>query len=304
VELTRDATRPEATGRVQVQLNHAGKNPRKILIQTAHRDASGRLVFEKPREIDLPNRPGMITTGGRLERIMKSMRKRSLAKIGSLVDPDEDCTLKKDDKDFKVTIGVPGKKVHTLSPEITAKKSTPLHNAPMALVDVEGDFAAVVKVTGDINPGSDLIRGPRNQQMPITFQGAGLVLYEDRDNFLRLERASGTAGGVTLVHRLLIEAVRDGKQAMAPYYIDLPENDLTLIITRRKGRIRCLFSPDERSILMTKEFAFDFPDKVKVGLCAANISRKPFDANFEDFVIIDDMTVIDEEFGTAGSETE
>jgi S1-C subfamily serine protease/regulation of enolase protein 1 (concanavalin A-like superfamily) len=297
VELTRDPEKAEATGRVQVALNGQGPNPRRVLIQTAHRGTSGQLVYEQPKSVDLPDRPGVIVDGGRFERLIKNLRRRSLSRLGPLVDKDDDCSLKKDETNYSIGITVPGKKVHSISPEMTLRKGVPLHNAPMTLADVSGDFAAFVKVTGDINPGSDKIKGPRNATVPITFQGAGLLLYQDENNFIRLERSVGTEGGLSLVHRLLIEVVRDGRQAMHPIYLDVPEEDLILLIVRRKGRIRCLFSPDERRIIAFEEFAIDFPEKVKVGLSAANISKKTFDATFEEFVIIDDLSTIDEEFG-------
>jgi S1-C subfamily serine protease/regulation of enolase protein 1 (concanavalin A-like superfamily) len=297
VVLQIDTAKAEATGRLQVQLSGQGDEARKIFIQSTHRDAAGRVVYERPKEVKLPERPGVIRERGEFEQFLKTQRKRSLAKLGALIDPDEDCQLKKDPSEGTITITVPGKKVHTLSPEITVKKNQPLHNAPMTLAEVKGDFAALVKVTGTMNPGSELIKGPRNQEIPITFQGAGLIVYEDKNNFLRLERSTGTAGDPTLVHRLLVEVVRDGKQAMRPYYIDVPEGDMMLILIRSNGRIRCMFSPNMESLISFKEFAFDFPETVKVGLLAANISRKQLEASFEGFVLIDDSAKIDEEFG-------
>jgi hypothetical protein len=125
------------------------------------------------------------------------------------------------------------------------------------------------------------------------------VLYQDRNNFFRLERAgSVVTSRLTPVHRLLIEAVKDGKQAMAPIYLDVPEKDILLFLVRQKGRIRCLFSPDDgRSIFAFREFVLDLPSRVKVGLTAANISTKPFSASFEDFALLSDATQIDAEFG-------
>ena len=101
------------------------------------------------------------------------------------------------------------------------------------------------------------------------------------------------------MHRLIIEAVKDGKEAEGGYiYLDVPEENTLLILIRRKGRVRCLFSPDGGNTVATfQEFALDLPPKVKVGLTAANISAKPFSATFDTFAIVNDVTKIDSEFG-------
>lgn len=103
---------------------------------------------------------------------------------------------------------------------------------------------------------------------------------------------------LTPVHRLIIEAVKEGRQAMTPIYVDVPERDTLLILIRRKGRVRCLFSPNGgETTVAFREFALDLPAKLKVGLTAGNISAKPFDATFEKFTLLNDATTIDEEFG-------
>ncbi len=68
-------------------------------------------------------------------------------------------------------------------------KKKSLHNAPFTVADVEGDFAAVVDVTGDIEPGAALPKDRKGNNIPFTFQSGGLILYQDKNNFLRLERA-------------------------------------------------------------------------------------------------------------------
>jgi hypothetical protein len=78
----------------------------------------------------------------------------------------------------------------------------------------------------------------------------------------------------------------------------VPERDTVLILIRRKGRVRCLFSPNGGDTMVAfQEFALDLPTKVKVGLTAGNISAKPFNPTFEKFAIMNDATMIDEEFG-------
>src|SRR5262249_2145133 len=151
-ELQRDPRTPVASGHVQVALSGQGANARKIWIQAAHRDLRGRLSYSKPREGTLPGQPGRIMPPGTRESIIKPFRGTSGSLLGPLIDPAKDCRLEKDESNFKVRIEVPGK-LHTLSPELRTRANQPLHNSPMVLTEVEGDFAAFVSVTGEISPG-------------------------------------------------------------------------------------------------------------------------------------------------------
>jgi S1-C subfamily serine protease len=299
VELMKDDKAGSVSGRVQVNLPGEGAQSRKVLIQTAHRDRSGKLVYSKPKEYELPEK-GSFGRGSRLQKLVKVAQRRSANLLGPLIDPDKDCTLTRDEDNLKIKIEIPGK-LHSLAPELTLRtnRKKSLHNAPMTLTEVEGDFAALVEVTGEINPGTATPKDRQGHYIPFTVQSAGLILYQDRDNFFRLERAGSLiSGNLTPVHRLIIEAVKEGKQAMNPIYIDVPERDTLLILMRRKGRVRCLFSPNGGETMVAfQEFSLDLPSKVKVGLTAGNISAKPFNPTFEKFAILNDTTMIDEEFG-------
>jgi hypothetical protein len=298
VELQRDPRAQQAAGRVQVALSGQGAGARKILIQAAHRDLRGRLVYSKPEEVLLPDHPGRIVPPGDLQQMIKAVRPRSLALLGPLIDPAKDCRLDKDESSFKIRIEVPGK-LHTLSPEFVVRKNQPVHNAPMTLADVDGDFAALVEVTGEISPGANPPRDRAARGFRFTVQSAGLILYQDRNNFLRLERAGSIlSDSLRPVHRLLIEAVKEGKQAMNPIYYDVPEGDCLLILERRKGRLRCWYKPkNSNRILRTPELALDLPAKLKIGLSASNISAKPFIATFENFTLLSDLTKMDQALG-------
>ena len=62
-----------------------------------------------------------------------------------------------------------------------------------------------------------------------------------------------------------------------------------------------MFSPNGgQTIVPFQEFALDLPAKMKVGLTAANVSAKPFNPTFEKFAVLNDVTLIDEEFGDPG----
>ena len=216
--------------------------------------------------------------------------------LGALVDPDKDCKLTKDTDTAKIKIEIPAK-IHTLSPEMKQRidKRKSLHNAPFTVADVEGDFLIGVMVTGDIEPGADLPKDRKGNEIPLTYQSGGIILYKDKDNFVRLERASSVIVSTRQpLHWLVIEAVKDGEQAMKPLYVAYPEKDTLLIMARRKGKLRCMFSPDGGTRLIAfHEFVLDLPKKVKIGLTAANISAKPLSVTFENFAVLTDSKTLD-----------
>ena len=101
---------------------------------------------------------------------------RTIANLNKLIDAVGDCKLIPDANGL--TIALPGK-LYVLSPELDIK------NSPMALTDVEGDFVAQVKVAGEVMPGRTPV-----EKMPFAFHGAGLLLWKDKDNYVRLERTA------------------------------------------------------------------------------------------------------------------
>jgi len=300
VELQQDAAKQVAQGRVQVSLSGQGPEARKVMIQTAHRDARGRTIYSKPKVYNLPDKPGRIRPPGSIERTIASARKKSFGILGPIIDPDKDCKLIKEESSFTIKIQVPGNKIHTLSPEIVtrANKKKSLHNAPMTLTDVDGDFMSMVEITGDLNAGTTLPKDRQgNSQVQFTFQGAGLLLYQDKNNFVRLERTAGTElESRAAIHKVLIEIVQEGRTVKFSYF-PLPDGDTRLVLIRRKGKLRCQFGSKSGNPYITPEYVVDMAPKVKIGLSAANISAKPYEANFENFVLLNDANTIDEEFG-------
>jgi regulation of enolase protein 1 (concanavalin A-like superfamily) len=96
-------------------------------------------------------------------------------KWGTLVDPEQDSALRLEDG--KLHIKVPPK-ARVLTAEIGVT------NAPRVVREVDGDFHAEVKVTGPI-PGD--ARSVLDGRWP--YYAAGLLVWDDERNFLRLDRA-------------------------------------------------------------------------------------------------------------------
>src|SRR5688572_24686505 len=97
---------------------------------------------------------------------------------GEAIDPAGDCKFEQ--KDGKLTIIVPGSaEPHDLSAEL--KSST----APRVFTPLNGDFDMQVKVEGEFQPGGESTQAGRTG-----YTGAGLVVFADAENYVRLERAT------------------------------------------------------------------------------------------------------------------
>ena len=184
--------------------------------------------------------------------------------IGPLIDPDRDCKVSTDEEGF--TIETPGK-LHIITPEKA--------NAPRALEKVTGDFVAEVHVPGEIRPGVNPL-----EQFPFTFQGAGLLLWLDQENYIRLERAVMYEAGSR--HQVMVESFKGGKPGR-PVNINVKGDKITLRMERHGGEINCTYSSDRRTWLPVRRWAAGLPPTVLVGVSASNISPKPFEARFTDF---------------------
>lgn len=276
-----------ASGPVVAAIN--GQTPDQVLISVTFTNGSGDTYITEPMPYRLPRDVGgkLVALGdGSNEAEMAEESRKSVARLGTLQDPAGDCKLEKAEKAVKIT--VPGT-LHTLAPQLKDKAGKAVKNAPMAVTEVKGDFVAHVRVGGDIRPGADPTTDPRGKRLPITYQGAGLVLWQDQDNYVRLERGKGTAGGTSLVSRILVEVCADGLEAEPPYYIDVADGPISVMILRAEGRVMCLFQEEgSEKWKVFRPLGTRFPEQVKVGVVAVNISKKPFTAELEDFVLIED----------------
>jgi regulation of enolase protein 1 (concanavalin A-like superfamily) len=173
----------------------------------------------------------------------------------------------------KLVVNIPGS-LHVLSPELRTM------NAPRLLTPVHGDFTATVTVPGRILPGTEPLQKP--SPLPFTFQGAGLLLWQDEANYLRLERSSFyDVIERKRLHRVLVEACREGKTSNAS--LAARDADLTLKFDRRGSEVRCQYTPDGRNWIEVKRQPVPFGPEVQVGVSASNASPKPFAARLEDF---------------------
>jgi regulation of enolase protein 1 (concanavalin A-like superfamily) len=191
---------------------------------------------------------------------------RNLKGWGEASDPDGDCRIMLDGN--KLTMQVPGT-WHDLGAE-----SGKL-NAPRVLRPITGDFLAEVKVGGALRPGGQCTR-PGG----LPFQGAGLVLWYDPSNYLRLERAAIFREG-RIVPYVTFEERRD--RQLEAGALEVPEGPTWLRLERRGDRILASASSDGRSWRGLPLRKVDYPARVKIGVDAINSCNKPFTAALEDF---------------------
>lgn len=166
-----------------------------------------------------------------------------------------------------------------------------LNTSPRALVGVEGDFDVQVKVVGDaegkLKPGADPVKGgpigPNG--MPISFSGAGLLIWQDETNFLRLERAAWTQNARNIFPQVVCEVWKGGQSEVVVPDVPGAASPLSLRIQRRGADFACAFSLDDQVWQEVKKFKADFNANVEVGVLASNTSKKSFPVRFEGFLV-------------------
>jgi regulation of enolase protein 1 (concanavalin A-like superfamily) len=179
---------------------------------------------------------------------------------GEVVDPDGDCRVSKDNEDL--IISVP-KTRHDLT--YADKRGT--LNAPRVVQPVEGDFTLEVTVPEFPLPGDAASSGGE-----YSFVSAGLVVWQDDKNFIRLERA---AVGNSDAPFVWIEQFTDGQstfQKLAPL-----DNAATGLRAVRKGNeFEFQYDADgERSDWVEiRSGAIEMPAKLNVGVAAVNTTAR------------------------------
>ncbi len=188
---------------------------------------------------------------------------------GVAIDPDKDCKFTPSEKNL--TIQVPAK-LHDLYFD-----GGPT-NAPRVMQDVEGDFVATVKISGDFRVGT---KSTNPKTSP--FVGAGILLWANSDNYIRCERCYFNNGGRVTTGNLFEE--REGGYGGASHSQYFPLGDCYLRVERKGSTIYGGSSADGKTWKDLKPIDTVWPKKIKVGLHIISSSNQPFTGKFEDFVV-------------------
>jgi regulation of enolase protein 1 (concanavalin A-like superfamily) len=185
-----------------------------------------------------------------------------------VIDPSRDCDIALDRENERLTVRVPGTP-HVLSAEVPR---LPM-NAPRVLRRVRGDFTASVHVLGRLEPG----RFSTTHYDP--YHGAGLIVWQDPSNYLRLERAVGFINGRR--HPYINYELRDGGRLAVSHGITTEDRSLFLRLRREGVAFSAWYSLDGHRWVDLGRVNAPFGERVEVGAVAVNSSKRTLSAELE-----------------------
>jgi regulation of enolase protein 1 (concanavalin A-like superfamily) len=192
---------------------------------------------------------------------------------GRLVDPWGDCNATLSGGAERLTIRVP-ETPHVLSAEVP---NMPM-NAPRVVRQVRGDFTAVVHVLGRFEPGRDRT----THYNP--YHGAGLIVWQDPGNYLRLERAVGFINGRDQPY--VNDEWREGGRLAVSRGHAIPGGPIHLKLRRHGPEFTAWYSPDGLRWHQLGRIRTFFSDRVEAGVIAVNSSGRPLSADLEMLSIV------------------
>ncbi len=138
----------------------------------------------------------------------------------------------------------------------------------------KGDFDLIVQVAGTSHPG-----GKPTTNLYPPYHGAGLLIWQDQDNYVRLEIATDLQHGkprsyVNFEHR------KEGVLAVTSG-INNTDGSNQLRLRRRGDEIYASFGPDGLRWTSFSPLTAQLNDRVQVGVSAINSSSKALTAEFE-----------------------
>ncbi len=196
---------------------------------------------------------------------------------GDFVDPDGDCHLDLDKHDCRVRITTPGT-THILSAEFGRL------NAPRLLREVKGDFDVAVRVAGTSHPG-----GKATTTVYSPFHGAGILVWQDEGNYVRLEIASDVQHGKPRPY-VNFEYRKDGALALSSG-LNNSDGSNQLRLKRRGDDIVASFGPDGLRWTSFSPLSAKLNERLQVGVAAINSSTKPLTAELEGLQVVEKTVV-------------
>jgi regulation of enolase protein 1 (concanavalin A-like superfamily) len=187
---------------------------------------------------------------------------------GRVIDPWRDCDVSLDHENERLKIQVPGTP-HVLSAEVP---QLPM-NAPLVVRRVRGDFTANVHVLGRLIPG------PFKTTQYDPYHGAGLIVWQDPFNYLRLERAVGFIDGRH--HAYVNYELRAGGLLAVSRGFTIQDGSLFLKLRRQGESFSAWYSHDRHRWIKLGRVDATFAQRVEVGVVAVNCSTEMLSAELE-----------------------
>jgi regulation of enolase protein 1 (concanavalin A-like superfamily) len=195
-----------------------------------------------------------------------------LGSWGSLLDPIGDVAVVTNGGSLTMTVPAGIR-------DLSAVRREGGNAAPRVLQSVEGNFVALIKVTADFNP-------PKLEDANA-FVGAGILVFDSDEHFLRLERDVWTTPeGRQLCYAPLFEYWHQGSMrseesgAPAAFF----QGKSTFLSLERKGyEFIAAISHDGSTWTESNRVLAQLPRKVRVGLCAINTASVPLKVEFSEW---------------------
>lgn len=195
---------------------------------------------------------------------------RSIKGWGKIIDPKGDCSV--EEIAGAVSMTVVGR--HDLSIELAQGM-----DAPRVMREIDGDFIAMVKIDGAFRA-----TGPSTVATRRPYMGAGLLLWQDEKNYVRLEHASVDVNGQVFDY-LAFEERRDGATRMAHSQLGLKSDPVRLRLERRNGRLYGAAAYDAQHWVGYPPLEINMPAKVQLGVAAISSSAVPFVPEFSELEV-------------------
>ena|GEM_PF-1204331 len=188
--------------------------------------------------------------------------------LGDLIDPlrDSKITATSDTVTIKVASG----------PHVFDAMRG-LADAPRSMTEVEGDFVAQVRVLGNLKPGTKFIKG-----LNFAFQGAGILIWQDPENYVRFERTSMYNFKGERLYWVFLESVKPGRKPSETQRV-VRDAPVTLKVERQGKTLTFSYSTDEKTWLKVNELATTLPPKIMIGIAATNVAPRELTARFSNF---------------------
>ena len=134
-----------------------------------------------------------------------------------------------------------------------------VHTAPRYIKALEGDFQIETRV----------------KFLPKeNYQGAGLLIYKDDENFIRFERAYGGTGGGGEGIRLDMQRGGEFTPVVPPGEIQTSVETVDLKMVRTGGRFSAYWRENEENEWrLAGDIDTDYPANIMAGLIASNTAR-------------------------------
>ena len=187
---------------------------------------------------------------------------------GTIIDPDRKCAVVI--RNHRVAIELPAG-AFDLSVELRRT------NAPRILQDVRGDFVLDVKVDGEFQTGDATI------EERTAYNGAGLLLWQDDLNYIRLERAALKRAG-QVRHYVNFEQRTNGRIARFGTPLDFQvdaDQPCHLRLERKGDEVVGSAKQGDGAWKPLGRKSAELPLDVRVGVAAINASNAEFTPVFE-----------------------